>query len=82
MAQYKIVKANDDTVVSHNSRELKRRIKSSLAKHKAFTGGMYKFLNREGKACFQVEYSISLDGKNPTLKGKQSNIKKQVDAVK
>jgi len=71
-SNFNFVKAEDTSITSHNSRELKRRIKSTDRKFKSYTDGIYQVFNRKGKYCFSVEYSTKPYGKDSlSLKGRQ-----------
>ncbi len=68
---YLIVQKNpgslQNPVTSRNSRELKRRIKSSKPQHKKYVDGMYNFVNKDGVVCFSIEYKTQVDvGKKGT----------------
>ena len=52
----------DGVVVSHNSRELKRKIKNGK-----MPDGMYDYVNRKGQVCFQVEYK-TVGGSNTSTR--------------
>lgn len=73
---YKIIKKDNSSITSFNSRELKRRIKSSTKKYKGYTEGVYNFVNPrdpDEKVCFQVKYTFVPVGKTGRVIGEQRN---------
>ena len=73
--KYLIVKGNDSTVTSRNSRELKRKIKSSKPMYKKYTVGNYYFMNKESKICFVIKYDIVMDNRDkPRIKGTEVKV--------
>ncbi len=62
-------------VTSRNSRELKRRIKSSKPAYKKYSAGIYDYVDKEGKICFKVEYTLDTQNNNSIrVKGRQFNL--------
>lgn len=77
MNKYLITRASKEPgktlITSRNSRELKRKIKSTKPKFKRFTDGVYDYVNKDGKICFSIEYRVVIasDGKATRVVGKE-----------
>ncbi len=63
---YKIIKATHPNKGAKftNSKELKRKIKSSKPVNKLITEGVYQYTDRKGRICFQIEYSTIINSKD------------------
>ena len=77
MNKYLISKQNETAITSRNARELKRRIKSSKPQYKKYITGNYDYINKKGKVCFSINYTIEARPNNKGVRviGKELKIK-------
>ena len=63
---YKIIKVTEPNKGAKftNSKELKRKIKSSKPINRLVTEGVYQYVDRKGRVCFQIQYSLVVGAKD------------------